>query len=115
MRSYQVVELGHTLRDAAPRSHAVTAIGAQQPLGVTAQILSVMLWGSLDRGPLRADLCGSRMMLEGRIWAGHLLSPVVSGDCWITRVFAAKTSDSVHYDKCNIAPAASPLLRMRPQ
>ena len=26
MRSYQVVELGHTLRDAAPRSHAVTVI-----------------------------------------------------------------------------------------
>ena len=31
MRSYQVVELGHTLRDAAPRSHAVTAIGADLP------------------------------------------------------------------------------------
>jgi hypothetical protein len=30
MRSYQVVELGHTLRDAAPRSHAVTAICAKR-------------------------------------------------------------------------------------
>jgi hypothetical protein len=30
MRSYQVVEFSHTLRDAAPRSHAVTAICAKR-------------------------------------------------------------------------------------
>ena len=34
MRSYQVVEFGHTLRDAPPRSHAVTAICAKLTAGV---------------------------------------------------------------------------------
>jgi hypothetical protein len=56
----------------------------------------------LLRGPLRFSDDAGR-----QDWAGQLPSPVVSGDCWITRVFAAKASDSVDYDKCNIAPAAS--------
>ena len=34
MRSFQVGEFGHTLRDAAPRSHAVTAIYAKLTAGV---------------------------------------------------------------------------------
>ena len=38
MRIYQVVEFGHTLRDTAPRSHAVAAICAFERFDAMSQI-----------------------------------------------------------------------------
>ena len=54
--------------------------------------------------PARADLCRSRAMLEGSCPAQTCRPRRLKMTGWVTRVLAAKASDSVDYDKRTIAP-----------